>query len=123
MAQAENVSFGRVLSVVIPTAANGQMVDGVALGSFHHLAIHMPASWTTGNLTLLASSSLEGTYNDVYDDAGSEVTIVAAASRCIVVDLLALAMGPLRFIKLRSGTSGTPVQQAGARTLILSMKD
>jgi hypothetical protein len=108
-------------TATIGTAANGQS-DEVDLSGFELCAIQMPATWTTANLTFLASNATGGTFNDLYDDAGNEVSVTAAASRVISLDSVALKLGALRFIKVRSGTTGTPVQQGGSRALTLILK-
>lgn len=81
------------------------------------MAIQMPADWTTANLTFQASNDLAGTYQDVYRE-GTEVNIAAADDRYIVFDPPTKLAG-LRYIKVRSGTSASPVNQGAARTLIL----
>jgi hypothetical protein len=77
-------------------------------------AIAMPSTWTTASLTFQGSA--DGvTFLDLYDSAGNEITVTAAASRLIVfhpADLCGLVA-----LKVRSGTSGTPVNQAADRTL------
>jgi hypothetical protein len=81
------------------------------------VAILMPATWTTANLTF--SVSFDGaTYQNLYDDLGSEVTVVAATGDR-VIRLMPSEWWAAPFFKLRSGTSGTPVNQAGARTITL----
>ena len=82
----------------------------------------MPASWTAANLTFQGSDTEAGTYSDLYDDAGTEISVTAAASRTIVGSTLDRVV-PLRFLKVRSGTTATPVNQAAARTVLLVMKD
>jgi hypothetical protein len=78
--------------------------------------ISMPSSWTAANLTFQVSE--DGlTWNNLYDDVGSEVTVAAAASRVLRVDLAKWLA--VRYLKIRSGTSGTPVAQGGDRTLRL----
>lgn len=105
---------------ITATIANGASLSGeIDLGSRQLAAIFMPSSWTAANLTFQASDQTGGTFQDVYDSAGNELTAIAAASRTIT-DIPEL--GPLRFIKVRSGTSGTPVNQGGARTIILLVK-
>lgn len=96
--------------------------DVVDLEGDTFVAIKMPSTWTAANLTFQACDTPGGTFADVYDDAGAEVTVVAAASRVIVVDFLARCLAPLRYIKVRSGTTGTPVTQAASRTLTLLVK-
>lgn len=77
--------------------------------------IIVPSVWTAANITLLASSTQTGTFSPVYDAAGTELTISAAASRVVVI--APDATRGLKWVKLRSGTTGTPVNQGAARTL------
>lgn len=99
------------------TIANGaSLSDAVQLDGSALVGIVMPATWTAANLTIQASHN-DSTYNNVYDELGTEKTIVAAASRYI-------SLNPADFagsdsIKVRSGTAGTPVNQAAARSVIL----
>lgn len=84
--------------------------------------IYMPSAWTTANLTFkVAEKSLSegGTFQDLYDDTGSEVTVVAAASRAISVDLNITNLAAASFIQIRSGTTGTPVNQAADRIITI----
>ena len=94
----------------------------VDFGSARLAAIFMPAAWTAADITLLASHESGGTFQDVYGDDGTEEALTVAASRVVAIDDAAGVLASLRFIKLRSGTTGTPVNQAAARTLYLITK-
>jgi len=81
------------------------------------VGIVMPAAWTAANLTFQASAN--GTiYNNLYDDSGNEVGATAAVDRFIAFDSNANFQG-VRWVKVRSGTSGAAVTQAAIRTLTL----
>lgn len=99
------------------TIANGaSLSDAVDLKNNRLSYIQMPGTWTTANLTFQVSEDGE-TYNNLYNDAGTEYTVTAAASqvlRLTLHDWLAV-----RYLKIRSGTAGSPVNQAAARTLRL----
>lgn len=97
------------------TIANAASLSGaVNPGPCAAFAIQMPASWTTANLTFQAS--FDGTtFADMYDEAGTEVTISGAASRFIILEP-ARWLG-VRYFKIRSGTSAAPVSQGAARTI------
>jgi hypothetical protein len=56
------------------------------------------------------------TYDDLYDSA-TERSVTAAASRYLAFNIADWVS--VRFLKIRSGTAGTPVNQAAARTLTL----
>jgi hypothetical protein len=79
----------------------------------------MPATWTAANLTLQASVD-NSTWDNVFDSLGTEVTITAAASRFILLNPADFVS--VRYLKVRSGTSGTPVNQGGARTITLIVR-
>lgn len=101
-------------TIAISTALSAA-VDLGAIGTL--VGIQMPAAWTTANLTFQASYDGGTTYQDLYDDAGNEVTVTAAASRNIYLSPEEWA--GIQLLKVRSGTSGTPVNQAAARTITL----
>lgn len=107
-------------STTTVTIANGQSLSGaVNLSGFTLIGIDLPSAWTTANLTLQASID-NSTWDNVFDSTGTEVTISAAASRFVLLnpaDFVAI-----RYLRLRSGTSGTPVNQGGARTITLVVR-
>lgn len=115
-------AIGNLTTKTATIAINASLSGEVDLEGFTLVSIIMPAAWTAANLTFQASDVTGGTFQDVYDDQGVEVTVQAAASRSIGIDLLAGALAGFRFIKIRSGTTGTPVNQAAARTLTLAVK-
>lgn len=83
------------------------------------VAIQALAGWTTANLTLQAS--IDGTnYYNVWDEFGSEITLSvpsAANTAPVRIRLSPADYWGIHSIKLRSGTSGSAVTQAAARTL------
>lgn len=103
-----------IRSVTIANAAS--LSDAATLNGLLLVGVVMPASWTAANLTFQAS--VDGTnYFDVYDDSGVERTITAAASRFILIPATDL-MSAVK-LKVRSGTTGTPVTQGGSRVITL----
>lgn len=114
----------------MPTAtiASGASLSGaVDLGIVNPgnkmIGIIMPAAWTAASMTFQTSETLDGTYTDLYDDGGTELSFTVGASRSIGLrrdqsDVL----GRWRFIQVRSGTSGTPVNQGAARTITILRK-
>jgi hypothetical protein len=102
------------------TIDNGASLSGaVNLSGFTLIGIDMPATWTAANLTLQASVD-NSTWDNVFDFLGTEVTITAAASRFILLNPADFVS--VRYLKVRSGTSGTPVNQGGARTITLIVR-
>lgn len=99
------------------TIANAASLSGACDLALQRLAgIQMPAAWTAASLSFQAS--YDGTnYFDLYDQAGNEITVTTSTSRRV-----ALNMGDyagIRYIKVRSGPTGTPVAQGASRDLIL----
>lgn len=107
-------------SVNAAIAASGSLSGAVDTGVDHVVGLVMPAAWTTAALTFSVSHDGE-TYQALYDDAGTEVTIAsanAAAARTLCFSAsMQLALLPWRYLKVRSGTSGSPVTQAAARAV------
>lgn len=100
--------------------ANGDSLSGaVDVGDGGMVALQMPSSWTTANLTFQASID-NSTFNNVYDGSGTELEITAAASRYIVLPPTTFA--GMRWVKIRSGTSGSAVAQGGARTIKIAVR-
>lgn len=97
------------------TIANGASLSGaVYLGEKTLLGLVMPAAWTAAVITL--SVSLDGTtYVDAYDSTGTETSYTVAASRYIALNPANLV--GVRYVKLRSGTAASAVNQAAARTI------
>lgn len=110
---------------VVQIAANiasGQSVSGtVYLHGAVLLAISMPAAWTAADITFLGWNGSE--WQNVYDDAGNEVTLTAPAAGRIIVNAGVLEkLAPLRWIALRSGTAGSPVAQGADRLITIIAK-
>lgn len=99
------------------TIANGEALSGgINMGGSRLFAIIMPAAWTAAGLTFMAS--VDGTnYYDLYTYNGIEFAAAAAADRYIVLEPEVFAA--IKYIKVRSGTSATPVNQGADRTLTI----
>ncbi len=76
--------------------------------------LQLPAAWTAAQISLLASSDADGPFQAVFDAAGDEVLIEAAASRFVALDPSGLRF---RYVKLRSGTSAAAVNQGAERRI------
>lgn len=95
------IAAGQALSPALDTG-------GLVLGG-----LLIPSGWTTAVVTFQAAPDGVN-YADVYDDQGNEVQVSAAPGRSIGADVIALVLGPWRYLKLRSGTAASPVAQAAA---------
>jgi hypothetical protein len=108
-------------TITIPNAGSlsttgGDLNDGVIdLTKKSLVGISVPAAWTTANLTFQGSTDGGITFFDLYDESGTERSIVVVASRTVTLD-------PTKFmgcthLKIRSGVTATPVAQAADRVL------
>lgn len=81
-----------------------------------------PAAWTTASISFQVSRNNGVSFADAFDDAGFEIVIpsgsipTAAARRFALNPRLFLGITNLR---IRSGVTGTPVNQAAARSLVV----
>lgn len=109
-----------VLSVDIP--ANESLSGGVDLGTNNLVAIEVPAGVTLTQISFLsktkgglqqgdnASYEDDENWRPVFDSSGSEVTMTVAENQIVVpTAAVAAALAPLRFLRIRSGTSTSPV--------------
>lgn len=109
-------------AVLTATIANGaSLSDEIDMGGYNLLGIIMPAAWDAAAITFAASDATGGTFVPVYDDAGAEISVTAAAGHAIGIatTLKAGSLAPFRFVKLRSGTAGAAVNQTAQRTLLV----
>lgn len=78
------------------------------------VALEMPAAWTAASLTFAVS--YDGvTYLPLYDDGGSELTLTVSTSRHVALEPRYFI--GVRYLKVRSGPAGTPVNQGGDRDI------
>jgi hypothetical protein len=99
------------------TIASGASLSGIIdLGTNDLIGIIFPATWTTASITF--QFSIDGTnFYDAYSSTAELSSTAASASRMISINAVTYDMG--RYIKIRSGTSATPVNQAADRILTL----
>jgi hypothetical protein len=120
----ETVSTVNTPAVIGPItiALGASLSDEIDLGGASILAIETPAAFTGTVLTFQASRTTGGTYKNVHDDAGIEVSVTVGVGRMVAIDLAALKLASFRYIKIRSGTSAIPVVEDAERTLYLITK-
>ena len=109
------------------TISSGQSLSTeVDLEGYQLAAIEMPSAWDAAALTFQGSSTSGGTFKDI-KSSGLEVTepgssLTATANVINSIDVNAMALAPIRYLKIRSGTSGSAVNQTANRTLTLILK-
>jgi hypothetical protein len=103
-----------VFSLADTIAASASVGSGVNINGLDVTGILMPSGWDTAAITLQYSPD-GTTWSNVYDQYGGEMTLQTAASRYIALPPSLLA--GVGWLKLRSGTSGSAVNQTAARTV------
>ncbi len=106
------------------TIAAGQSLSAaINLSAYKIMSIITPASiGGATSITFQASATENGTFVDVYDDAGTEVSVTVAASRAIGLDATAAELASLGWVKFRTGTTASPTVQATEISLTLVLK-
>lgn len=101
--------------LTIPTGATG-LSAAIDLGGSRLFCIQTPEALTGTTFTF--QSSKDGTtFANMYDASGTELAITVAASRYIIID--PTTFSAVKWLKVRSGTSGTPTNEAADRELTL----
>lgn len=114
--------FKNLPDAISATITSGQAVSAAfALDGMGAIRINMPAGWDAAGLTFQVS--MDGvTYINLYDKFGeySISSSVVGASRSIILPPADFA--GVRYMKVRSGTSGTPVNQTADRVISLVVR-
>jgi hypothetical protein len=99
----------------VTIAASASLSGALDLGARTPVGIILPSGWTTASLTF--QGSVDGsTFFDLYNAAGVEVTVTnGQASRWYALD--PSDFYGVRYLKIRSGSSGTPVNQTSQVTV------
>lgn len=93
---------------------------GCRYESYRLFGLDIPASWTPANVTIQQKHA-DGTYRAVKDSSGLELSFPAVAGDVIRFDNPA-QFAALTDIKILSGTTATPVNQAADRTINLILR-
>lgn len=110
---------------VVVTITDGASQSGVIDKShFKNMLIIMPAAWDAANITFLVSDNPTTGFVMLVDDAGAEValTTVTVSTAISLTGVDKESLESAMFVKIRSGTNATPVNQTPGRefTVILS---
>jgi len=107
------VTLRNETNFVLATIAAGASLSALAYIPPGHevVALIMPAVWTAAGLTFKASYK-SSSLADVFVPAGTEYALVVVATN--YVPLPAGALRGAVYIQVRSGTTGTPVNQVTA---------
>jgi len=118
------VQASNPVSTVTATIADDASLSGaVDLGSGMMLCGVAADDWTAADMTFQVADAIDGTFYDLYDQNATEKNVKFAADRHVALDDGTFWTG-VRFLKVRSGTSASPVVQdrAGGTPVTLFVK-
>lgn len=106
-------------SSVTATIANGASLSAaIDLGAnYFAVSLTMPAAWTAASLSFQTSVD-NVTFNEMSDVLGALVSLTVSASTDLALD--GTTFIGRRYIKVRSGTAASPVNQGASRAIILT---
>lgn len=114
------------------TISSGTAVSGaLRLGERTLVGVYFPAAWDAANLTFQSGPQVAGsedsadvTWHDVYDQGGSEVVLTEPAGgfdgNYVAIEDPSQFEGT-EWLRVRSGTTSTPVNQTADRVLTLAL--
>lgn len=114
----------RILSDTVTIASAASLSGAINLGGRAPVGILMPAAWTAASLTFQAS--LDGvTFGNVYapDPTGVQAEVEHATDVDRWVTLFPDQFAGARYLKVRSGTAGTPANQGAERILTVVLRE
>ena len=109
-----------VTSVVATIATGAALSDTIFTGGLPICGIAMPAAWDAADLTFKASCDVAANVANVYDKDGLELDFKTAAGNFITCDPSYFA--GVRYIKVRSGTNASAVNQSATRSITLAIR-
>lgn len=104
-------------------ASGASLSDAIDLGGRQIVSILMPATWTAADITFQVS--LDGVTYYTKKSGGAEYKVSdLLGTNPVALDAVDIPYGDFtgfRYLKIRSGTAGSPVNQGGARTLTVGL--
>lgn len=105
----------RTVSTQIP--ANQALSGGIDIGDAEYIALEFSETSGISTITFQAKADRFNDeemspedWDNVYDDAGNEVSVTVGANRVVVLGTATkAALCACRYIRVRSGTNATPV--------------
>lgn len=117
-------SFTEIDYQTATIAASASLSGQVNLGEKQLLGIYMPAAWTAADITFQSSPDGGVTWDELNTTDGAAADAVTPFQIHLPAASLFIGIDPTRLrgvncIKVRSGTSGTPVNQVAQAVLTL----
>lgn len=114
---AATVISGLRIGTSLTIASGASVSDALDMGAHSLLGVILPAAWTDAALTIEVSTDNATWIGLAYDDTGSQCNVIASPAVSSAYALSALGLMPYRYIRLRSGTTATPVNQGAGRVI------
>jgi len=86
--------------------------------SYKVFGLQMPAAFTGTAITFQAAENQNGTFVDVFDESGSQISITVSTDRYIGLDAAALEIAAAMWIRLVSNDT-----EVADRTVLMHMKE
>jgi len=104
------------LSASVSIAGGSSLSGSVDFGPYGEMATHLFTSGSWDSASISFQVSYDGvTWNSLYDDSNTEVTMTGSDSRCYT--LTSAEWYGVRYAKVRSGVAGIVVDQSASRVL------
>ncbi len=113
-----NALGNRRFTQAVTIASGASLSSAASLNNATLVGVLAPAAWTAAGLSFEVALEPGGTFYPVRDAAGDVVECVGFSAGDYIL-LPAGAFHGIAEIKVRSATSGSPVNQGAARTLTL----
>ena len=113
------VSALETISVTMDAATS--LTGAIHLGGLRLFGVIVPSDWTTANLTFQMSPDAGVSWFDLVDQNGDGVLLAGKAGAYVAVEKPA-QFAPVQYLKIRSGSSLSPVSQSAGRVLQLVLR-
>jgi hypothetical protein len=113
--------MGEIDYIPVLIAINTAISAEIDIGNKSPVALVLPPGWiaAAGGISLQASADGGTTWNEVTTAAGSPYAIAFTAAGGAYIAIDPTTLRGISALKVRSGTSGAPVNQTSAVTLTL----
>jgi len=105
----------------VELTAGASLTGTINLAGLRLFGLIMPADWTTADLTFQMSPDAGMTWANMLDQNGSEILSVGTPNSYITINK-ASDFAPLQYLRIRSGSSSSPVTQTASRVLQLVLR-
>lgn len=114
------MSYPGTKSLTATILINTALSDAVELSGADIIRFSMPVAWTAADITFQISDDGGTTFRDLYMEWGFELGMWVDAGWSIETSVF-LRLQNIDQIKIRSGTSGAPVNQTAERLILLEV--